>query len=258
MSQTPHEPVDGHRAGHAHPIAGFLTTVLVILAILLVAVAFAVRTRGGCELLADYLRDRTGLNLAVGGARFALPYDLVLENLKTRDEGTTNGSFAAREVRLEWVPGASVLVKARGVQLTLTMSDAGGWKPAPFAGLGELRDVRQTAALFGGLPDMALDLRDGAIAWMAGGTNTAAVEDLTFTSIPVQVPGRQWRLFELQAGRVLRAGGGTGRAVHRTWINAEENAYLELVYRGLWDEAPPAGQDWWSVPEPPKPATGVP
>lgn len=254
----PPEPDAGHRAGHSHPVAGFLLTGVLILVILVIAGAFAIRTRGGCELLADYLRERTGLNLAIGGARFALPYDLVVENLRTRDEGESNGVLTVREVRLEWLPGSSPILKIRGAQLGLVASEPGTWRPESFEVLGELRDVRQTAALFAGVPDLTLDVRDSAIAWTEGGTNTASVEDLTLRVTPVRPPGRRWRLFELQAGRVVRAGGGTGRAVHRTWISTEEDGYLELLYRGLWDETSQAAPDWWSDPEPAKPVNGVP
>ena len=247
-----------HRPAHSRSVAGFLFTAVLILIILVVAAAFAIRTRGGCELVSDYLRERTGLNLAIGGARFALPYDLVLENLRTRDEGDGSGSFTTREVRLEWLPGLSPILKIRGARLNLVAAEPGNWQPAPFESIAELRDVRQTAALFGGLPAATLDVRDSAITWTEGGTNTAAVEGLTLRATPVRLPGRRWELFELQAARVVRAGGGTGRAVHRTWISAEENGYLELLYRGLWDDTPAAAPDWWSVPEPPKSVNGVP
>ena len=258
MSRMPLEPDAVKRGGHSHPVLGVLCTVLLILAILIVAAVFAIQTRGGCDLLSDYLRERTGLNLAIGGARFALPYDLVLENVRTREEGGAGGSFTSREVRLEWRPGIVPILKIRGAQLGLVAAESGVWSPASLEPLAEVRDVRQTAALLGGLPNVILDVRDSAISWTERGTNTAAIEGVTLCVTPVRLPGRLWRLFELQAARVVRAGGGTGRSVHRTWISTEENGYLELLYRGLWDEAPPAAPDWWSVPEPLKPANGVP
>lgn len=245
-------PVHGGR-----PVAGCLLTVLAIIAILVVAVAFAVRTRGGCELLSDYLRDRTGLNITVGKARTALPCDLVLEDLRIRDGTNTDGELTVRELRLEWQIDGSPVVKVRGADLALVKLEPQGWMPEAFAGVGALSDVLQTPALFHEMPRLTLEVRDSAIRWMAG-TNTWSVQGLGLRSVPVRVDGKDWRYFELQAGLVNRAGGTTGRAVHRVWISAPENRYLEMSYRGVWDETAPDSRDWWSSPLPVKAVTGVP
>lgn len=226
-----------------------------IAVILVVALVLGVRTKGAAELIADYLRDRTGLDVKVGRARLALPADLVLENVGSREAAPGNGEFAAEEVRLRWQPDGATTVRARGVRLSLVRTMEGEWKPDPFAALGALTNVAQTAALFDEIPGVALDVRDGAIYWTTEATNTTSVEGLTLRVTPVRVEGRLLRVFDLQASRVTRAGGIRGRAVRRSWIGAEENPYLELTYRGIWDETEPAGRDWWSA-NVPAPAAG--
>jgi hypothetical protein len=195
------------------------------------------------------------LDVTVGKARLALPYDLVLEHLRPRGEAT-NGSLTVREVRLQWQLDGSPVVKVRGAELTLVNAGTGGWQPEAFAGVGTLSDVRQTPALFSELPGLTLDVRDSAVQWTTG-TNTWGVQGLAFRSLPVRVGTQAWRYFELQASQVNRAGGMIGRAVRRVWISAPENGYLELAYRGVWDEAVPEGRDWWSPPPPAKATTGA-
>jgi hypothetical protein len=254
----PRAPDDGYvrPVGGAHPVAGFLVTVLVIAVILVVAAAFAVRTRGGSELISDYLRDRTGLNVAVGKARLALPYDLVLEELRTRGGGSTNGDLSVREVRLQWQIDGSPVVKIRGADLALVKSGPDDWLPEAFSDVGGLSDVLQTPWFFREMPRLTLDVRDSSVRWTAG-TNIWSVEGLGLRSLPLRVGGQAWRYFEVQAGQVNRAGGSIGRAVRRVWISAPENGYLEVAYRGLWNETVPDGRDWWSSPSV-KAATGVP
>ncbi len=242
----------------AHSGIGCLVTTLVIVAMLGVALVLILPTRGASDLIADYLHDRTGLDVTVGRARLSFPNAVVLENIRSRGDGASNGVFSAQEVKLGWGLDGAPVVKARGVELTLVRDEAGGWRPDPFAGVGELTDVAQTAGLLTEFPRLTLDVRDSAITWVSGGTNTASVEGLAFRATPVRPQGRHLWLFEAQASRVLRAGGRGGRAVRRTWISAEENPYLELTYRGVWDETPPATNDWWSRPTPAKPAMGVP
>ncbi len=253
---SPDDKDFAHPVGGAHPLAGCLVTVVIIAAILLAAIAFALRTRGGSELIADYLRDRTGLDVTLGKARLALPCDLVLEGLRTRGGGATNGDLSVREVRLQWQIDGSPVVKILGAELTLVKSGTDGWMPESFAEVGALSDVLQTPGFFIEAPRLTLDVRDSTIRWMAG-TNTWGVQGLGFRSLPVRVGGQVWRYFEVQAGQVNRAGGTTGRAVRREWISAPEKGYLELAYRGVWDEAGPAGRDWWSSP-PANAAMGVP
>lgn len=229
-------------------LAGCLGTLLIIAAILLVAAAVAIRTRGASELVGDYLRDRTGLNLAVGKCRFVLPCELVVEDLRLREPAeAARGGLVAREVRVGWAWGGAQSLSVRGADLRLVKT-AEGWQPEPLAGVGRLTDVRETQALFAAWPGLTLDIRDSTVTWCEATQTLGRVEGLTFLSSPLRGAGRDFRYYELRGGTVLREGGITGTAVRRRWIGAEENAYLELEYRGFWDGDGPGVKDWWTVP----------
>jgi len=59
---------------------------------------------------------------------------------------------------------------------------------------------------------------------------------------------RSVRLFDVSARNVFRAGGARGRLMHRMWVTTQENPYLEVEYRGVWEGDETGIKDWWSVP----------
>jgi hypothetical protein len=227
---------------------------VVLIAIVLAALAFAVRTRGGRALLTDYLSDRTGLPLELAGARIALPYDLVAEGVALRTNDAAGGGLRLSELRVGLTAGLRLRVKLRGVALHLIRGEDQTWSPAALADLGTLDDVREVADLLAGCPrGLILDVRDSTLRRedRAAGREDR-VEGLSFRAIPVRIPGRSpWRLCELRARVVTRAPGGTGRNVVREWLCTDERRYLELTYDAAW-EGEPAPSGFWA--RPPSPA----
>ena len=77
----------------------------------------------------------------------------------------------------------------------------------------------------------------------------AAWEGLNWRATPVDLPLRALWHFDLTASHVRRPGGGEGRGVHREWMWAGSNRYVEVEYRGAWDGQRPSGGDFWSRPQ---------
>ena len=245
-------PVSRPREGSA---LGCLATLAIVAVILLVAFAFAVRTRGACELLADYFRDRAGIDLAIGSARIALPYDLVLEDLRSRTNTVGPGALRIREVRLGFRWNGEMPVRIRGAQLELARDAAGAWQTACFERVGALTDIRETQKLFAGMPsNLRLEIRDSGIVWKGkDGAELAAAQGLDFRVLPLEAPGKTMGYYELFARSVKRLNGGEGKTVRRVWLSTDANPYVEIVYSGFWDNDKAEGNDWWSEPGPAAP-----
>ncbi len=228
---------------------GCLTVFLLILGILLVVLAVAVKTPGGCEMIADFLRARTGLGLTIGEGRVSLPCDLVLQEVAIRRDQAPEGDFRAREVRLGWRLGGAEL-EVTGMRLEL-VHVADGWQPEVFGRVAGMRDVRETADLFADVPPrMKVILRDATIFWReADGRTQSFVQGLQFWSGVLETPGGWMRHYQLEAMVVRREDGVDGRSVQRHWVSQPGNPHVELLYTGTWDGDIRRVKDWWSSPE---------
>lgn len=229
---------------------GCLTTVAIVAAVLLAALVLAVRTRGACELLADYVSEKIGVRISIGSARVALPCDLVLEDLASRPPAAGSGMLRVRSARVGIRLNGEMPVRIEGAQLDLVRDAAGAWQPPAFDPVATLADVRQTQGIFAPMPKrLRLDIRDSGIRWRnANGLDAAAVEGLDFRVIPLDAFGRPIWYYEAFTKIVRRPGGGEGKAIRRQWVGTEANPYVEIVYTGIWSEGKTQGRDWWSVP----------
>lgn len=228
---------------------GCLTVFLLLLGILLVVVAVAVKTPGGCEVIADFVRSRTGLGLTIGEGRLSLPFDLVLQDVAIRRDQAPEGDFRAREVRFGWRPGGAELEVA-GMRMELVRV-ADGWQPEVFSRVAEMRDVRETADLFADAPPaMKVHLRDASIFWReADGRTQSFIQGFEFWSGVAETPGGPLRLYQLDALVVRREDGVDGRSVQRRWVSQPGSPYVEILYKGIWDGDIRRVKDWWSNPE---------
>lgn len=227
---------------------GCFGTIVLIVLILLVALVFAVRTRGARELMSDYLRNRTGLDVVIGAARIGLPYDLVLENIGSRTN--RGGRIRVAEVRMGVRWNGTMPVRIRGADIEFQRTPAGAWEPDTFERIAALSDVRETAQIFNGMPRrMTVDVRDSRVTWTdAGGTETASIQGLNFRAACIETSGDTLLYCKLFAADVRRPTGGRGKALHRIWIIADRNPYVEVDYSASWDAAEGDAADWWSRP----------
>jgi hypothetical protein len=177
---------------------------LVVIVIVLVAGIFAARTRGAKELVTDWLSEKTGMEVAVNETRIGLPYVLVAEGVDSKAVDDAGDPFLhVDEVRM-W-PGFSpfLRVRARGVELTMLLSEDGKWRPESLAKTGRLpgagpgmisrvtRDMRRR---------MVLEIEDSSIVWRDWrGQQKALVSGLCFGFRPVDIPGKQMYYYHLSA-----------------------------------------------------------
>lgn len=230
-------------------IGCFGTLVLIVL-ILLVALVFAVRTHGALELMSDYLRNRTGLDVTIGSARIGLPCDLILEDVNSVTNG--GGRLRVAEVRmgLRWT--GSMPVRIRGADVEFQRTPAGRWEPETFERVAALSDVRETARIFNGMPRrMVVEVRDSRVSWKStNGVETASAQGVHFTAACLDTAWDTLLYCNLFASDVTRPGGGRGRAIRRIWVCSDRNPYAELEYSGSWENGEGAAADWWSRPPP--------
>lgn len=229
--------------------AGCLLMAVLSVAIVVAAVVLGVQTRVGCDVVADYLKRQTGLDLAVGGASFTAPTELCLTDVQTKPTTTPLGSFKAREIRLGLGWGGTLEMAVAGANLEVVKT-ADGWVPAAFTQIATLADVRDTAALLASDPRLVkLDVKDSRILWSGpDGERVSIVEGLGVGMRPVTLGGRALKVFEVRARTVRREGGGKGRSIQRLWVSTVDEPYLEVYYRGLWEGDQVGLGDWWSAP----------
>ena len=229
--------------------AGCLILLGLSLVFVIAMAVFGIQTKVGSDLVANYLKKQTGLDLSVGGAQLAFPLDLILTDVQTKPSTTPLGSFKAREIQMGLFWDGNVRLALRGVRLEL-VKIADGWVPAPFAKIATLADVRDTVAMFSEDPKLvSLDVADSAILWSSpDGERLAAADGFSLSMRPVLLGDRSVRLFDVSARNVFRAGGARGRLMHRMWVTTQENPYLEVEYRGVWEGDETGIKDWWSVP----------
>ena len=105
-------------------------------------------------------------------------------------------------------------------------------------------------ALFAEDPKLvSLDITDSGVLWSTpDGERLSAVDGLNVSMRPVLLGERPVRLFEVSARSVFRAGGIKGRLMRRMWVTTQENPYLEVDYRGVWEGDESTLKDWWSLP----------
>ncbi|MEI6564303.1 MAG: hypothetical protein WCO42_08390 [bacterium] len=243
------KPVKPKPQPPAPSAVGCLIVASLSVALLFAMVVLGIQTRVGCELVANYLKKQTGLDLTVGGARLTAPLGLILVDVQTKPSTTPLGSFKAREIEVDFRWGGTMDLTLRGMRLEL-VKIADGWVPTPFVKLGALSDIRETAALFAEDPDVvSVDVTDSTILWSGpDGERLSSVDGLSLNMRPVRLGERRLKVFDVAARSVYRSGGVKGRIVQRLWISVPDNPYLEVEYRGIWEGDEAGAKDWWSTP----------
>lgn len=229
--------------------AGCLIVSGLSVAILVAMAVFGIQTKVGSDLVANYLKKQTGLDLSVGGAQLVAPLDLVLTDVQTKPSTTPFGSLKAREIQLGWRWGGASRVAIHGLRLEMVKL-ADGWAPAPFAKLATLSDVRDTVDLVSEDQRLvSLDVTDSMVLWSSpDGERLSAVDGLNLSMRPVMLGERRIKIFDVSARTVFRENNVKGRLLHRMWVTTSENPYLEVLYRGVWEGDALAVKDWWSNP----------
>jgi len=243
------KPAQAHVHRPPPRAAGCLVVSGLSAAIVIAMAVFGIQTKVGSDLIANYLKKQTGLDLSVGAAQWVAPLDIILTDVQTKPTTTPLGSFKAREIQMGWRWGGEMKLEVRGLRLEL-VKIAEGWVPASFSKLATLVDVRDTVALLSEDPKLvSLDVTDSAVLWSSpDGERLSAVDGLSLSMRPVLLGERHLKIFEVSARSVFREGGVKGRWMRRMWVTTSENPYLEVDYRGAWEGDDSNIKDWWSNP----------
>jgi len=210
----------------------FAIGLLIVVAVILVAGYVVVRTPFFSKKLAAYVEKRTGLAVTIESTRIGWPYGLVVEGLKSKPG--TAGSLAGisvRELRIDPEFDWKKRVTLDRLALTL-VSSKHGWVPERFAGLGELRELEQIAALTEGFrKNTRLNIVRGTILWLdSSGRKIASVVDFDFNMEFVTTGnGRKIYYCSLTAGEVVKEDGTETRNIKADWVFTEDNRSIEIA-----------------------------
>ncbi len=213
---------------------------LLALALLALFGILAARTDGARQLIENRLQRHTGLMATVNSSGIGWPYDLVLTGVTLSEKTTPTGSAdGERQVlRLEELRlglrlrrGASITV--RGAQVTLYSDDDDRPQPSQWAKLADIEDAGALAAwlvrLFGNAA--RVELEQVSIEWRdAENRMVTAAQNIRLLSLPLQVPDRSWRYFDLSADRIHRADGRVLTGLQQEWLVSGESSLIQLGY----------------------------
>jgi len=211
----------------------FLVTVLILVIILGVTLLIAVRTTGARQFISGSLEKRTGAEWTIGSAKIGWPYDLVLEDLATKDTAPTGDPFVRiREFRVGW-RGTTCRISLLRCTVNLVKRPLGDWKPEFLARVGALRgkDAEEITRLTERFRKRTrLTVSDSSVRWLRGtGDFVETANGVSFKVIPLKAGGRRLFYYRLAADAVI---GGDGvlltHDVEREWLATEDRDYLEI------------------------------
>ncbi len=205
----------------------------VIAVILVLTAVFVVHSDGFRQLASDRLSAAAGgQEIRVDRARTGWPCDLVLEGVETPGVDEGGAGFRVAELRVGPRPGGGWRVRMRQAVLNLVETDEDGWRPACFAGIGDLpwNDISELTRLTRtNWPRGTLRLTDTTLRWLrADGGVRASAAGVLFSLQPVRVEGRSLCLYRLQSHLMAMPDGTVLRDVNREWLASEGSDFIEL------------------------------
>lgn len=232
-----------------------LTWFFLGMGVLVVFGILGARTEGAREMIETRLQRATGLEIEVKASRIGWPYDLVLAavTLSVPAEAESGGAPLARldELRIGWRGWRGPAITVRGGQITLR---------GPADGLGlrwaALADVEDAGAVSLWLETVMGDTvriqaeRIDLVSLDADGRTVSMAESLSLLSLPLRVPRREWRFFEISADRVYRVDGSWITGLRHEWLVSGEAALIKLGYRTA-SETMQGSDEYRSQPERP-------
>jgi hypothetical protein len=227
---------------------GCLLVLLVVALIAFGTAIAAVHTESGRKTVEARLAKWLSMDLRIESARFALPCDVVVKNVESRDFGTPGApGFKAQELRLGWRGWGRGNIAVYRCALHLVRDPDGGWAPDAFSRLGELpkRNIAEISRLTSGCREgAAVEVSEGVVTWSdAAGGQEAEASGIAFRLTPVSVPGRRMYHYYLAVYGVTGADGARGHDIEREWLASDAHDYLELYREGRG--RPPGGQAFW-------------
>lgn len=210
-----------------------VVALVVIVVLLALTLGVIVHTDGFRQLATDRLKAAAGgLDLRVAKSRSGWPCDLVLEGVETPGLDGGGVGFRAGELRVGPRPSGGWRVRIDRAVLNLEQTAGGDWRPACFAGLGDLpwNDISELTRLTRtNWPRGTLRLTETTLRWLReDGGVLASASGTSFSMQPVRVGGRSLCLYRLQATLLAMPDGTALRDVNREWLASEGSDFIEL------------------------------
>lgn len=221
---------DDERMGR---FARFVITILVLAAILVTTVFFAVRTETGREIIKGWLEKRLGMELTIERARIGWPYVLIIEMPASKSfrSGEKPG-FKAQEVRIALGIRPIWRVSVHRCVLYLVRDSDDNWNPEFFGKLGDLplKNIGEISRVTGGFrKNTALDITESSIRWLnSKGSLTASASGISFSLTPVRIPGRRMYHYYLAVYNVLGPDSARVHDIEREWLASDISDYVEI------------------------------
>jgi len=231
-------------------IGSFLVTLLIVVAVVMATLFFAVRTAGGAAFISDRLSRCVGTGMTIERARIGWPYALVIDGLSTKEYGELTPGFKAQSLRISFHPGGWLCLDVHRGELHLVQDKRGEWMPTYFARLGDLpaKNIRHIARLTSPFRDrVKLKVADSIIRWTDHqGKETASVAGLYFVVLPVSVPDRRMSYCRMSVYS-MAVGAVKTTDIEREWLMSEMDSCLML--RGSERHGTTQAGPWFSSGE---------
>ena len=240
------KPGGGRRGGF---LGGLISTLLVVAVILLAFGFFAARTAGFRDYAQDAIEKLTGARFVAGDSRIGWPYDLVLENVRLRDNGAAGeGGLEIRELRIGLCLDLTRRVEIVAPVLRMERSADGNWKPDLAAPLGALSRLGQVSELVSQQDENVLvKITRGQIDWTdERGGRLSAAHDFDLTITPLRVGERRMWHFLLSAREIAAPGGAPRQNVRWEWLATAGRNYIEIDAQAAHELPGPADTLWKS------------
>lgn len=230
----------------------FLSTLLIILLILMVAGIFVCRSEGCRSFIESKLEKMLGCGVSIENTRVGWPYVLVLE--KVRSEGLGEGDlqgFKAFEVRIAPTLRCGLSFRVNRGVLNLVRQADDTWLPGAFERLGDLplKNLSEISHITSKLRRRhMLHITDGAFHWLGSdGVPLASATGVSFDMEYANVKG--WRMYHyrLSVYNAVDPYAGKVHDVEREWLSSDSRDYIELHASSR--EMPTSNKGFWETTE---------
>ena len=239
----------------------FLITVLVIAFIAWATLFISARTDGGHRFVVNQLKERLGVDIRVEQVRFAFPFTLVLDGVKSEHFEHRNEGLQVRQARLSLGVSPWWRLSLKEPELNLTYRRSEGWAPNAFAHLGELpgelpsKDLHEIAELTGGIHKTGkLHIIDGSLTWLnASGRELGAARNIEFRMAPAAIPRHRMTYYYLRmkycfsVEQVANPRETRFKNVVCEWLSSSDVSYVEIRRSEIFQNG--RGQAFWGAPE---------
>ncbi len=209
-----------------------LVVLMIVLVLLMVAGWIAARTDGARTLVEQWMENRLGMQLLVGGTRIGFPYVLIAENIVSGNGEEGEGYLQVSEARISLGCNPRVKVMLNECDLVLARGAEGAWEPSAFAVLASLESVEDIVAETKGFrDDVCLRVENSSIRLIDGaGRDITRATGVRFSMARAEAGDRLLYHYYLWIDHASGANIAPVYNLEREWLAIDELDYIQLKY----------------------------